>query len=175
MTVHVKSFPVQNWAITPVPFAIGETVPTDIRLQRWQLVLTGVMVVDFQGNNPHDWNRDTLNFFPDIQAPLNFVLQSFGITQTPDTTLGFNVLLWAPFVVPSSVFSRESGTVDAGFAVDAWRPLFASGQDAITNTKVTHLYNSFDADLAVRNNQATLHRVSYHLQLAGRLAFLEAI
>ena len=175
MTVHVKSFPVQNWVITPVPFALGEPVPSDVRLQKWQLVLTGVMVIDFQGNNPHDWNRDTLTFFPDIQAPLNSVLQSLGITQPPDTTLGFDVLEWAPFVVPASVFSREAGTVDAGFAVDAWRAKFAFGQDTITNTRVTHLYSFFEADLAVRNDHATLHRVSYHLQLVGRLAFLEEI
>jgi hypothetical protein len=176
MSVVFKANIGQNWLITPVALAVHEPPPASISLQKWQVVLTGVGLIDFQGNNPNDWRRDTLSIFPNIiNDPLSFVIQKYGIPRKNplETTMGFELDLWAPFVAPTSTFSRETGTVDAGFAVDDWRPApFNSGTDAVTGTQVKQVWNGVLADLAVRNNNATMHRVSYHITLAGRIVFL---
>jgi hypothetical protein len=71
MSLTFKSIAVQNWLITPVALAVDEAKPGSISFQRWHVVLTGEGVVDFTGNNPDDWRRDTLSIFPDIiDAPL---------------------------------------------------------------------------------------------------------
>jgi hypothetical protein len=141
-------------------------------------VLTGVDIIDFAGNNPHDWRRDNWAIFPEIvTAPLQYVIGRFNFP-LPDPNLaaspGLELEQWAPFAAVSSTFSRETGTVDAGFAVDQWRPApFNSGFDAVTGRQVTHVFNGVDVDVAVRNTQATLHRVSYQITLIGTIVFLD--
>jgi hypothetical protein len=178
MALTFKSVAAQNWVITPAALAVDESKPASISFQRWHVVLTGVGVVDFQGNNPDDWRRDTLSIFPDIiDAPLKAAIAQFGIP-VPDPTearLGFNLDQWAPFAAVSSSFSREQGTADAGFAVDQWRQQFNFGFDVVSNTEVDRVFNGLSVDLAVRNDKATLHRVSYHIDLIGRIVFLAQI
>jgi hypothetical protein len=176
MAVTFKSFAAQNWVITPAALAANEPKAASISLQKWQVVLTGVGVIDFQGNNVDDWRRDTLSIFPNIITPaLQSAMNRFGIP-VPDPTetqMGFELDQWAPFAAPSSTFSRESGTVDAGFAVDQWEPApFNFGTDVISSSQVKQVFNGINVDIAVRNNQATLHRVSYHITLVGRIVFL---
>jgi hypothetical protein len=179
MSVIIKSHAVRNWVITPVSPAANESKPASITGQKWQLVLTGVDIIDFTGNNAHDWRRDKWSIFPDIvAAPLQHVIAQFNFP-LPDPNLGASPGLdleqWAPFAAVSSTFSREAGTVDAGFAVDQWRPAFNSGFDAVSGREVSRVFNGVDVDLAVRNDQATLHRVSYQITLIGTIVFLEPI
>lgn len=177
MSVTFKSFAAQNWVITPAALAVNEAQPASIRLQKWQVVLSGVGIVDFRGNNEHDWRRDTLSIFANIiTAPLQYVSNRFGISSPdPDAQMGFELDQWALFAASSSTFSREDGTVDAGFAVDQWRQMFNSGFDEITNTEVKRVFNGINVDIAVRNDKAVLHRVSYHITLLGRIVFLGPI
>jgi hypothetical protein len=175
MTIELKPFAGQNWAITPVALAAGKSKPASIKEQQWQVVLTGVVVVDFAGNNANDWRRDTLWIYPDIQSPLRFAINRFSIP-TPigdDIAPGLELDQWAPFAAVSSTFSREQGTVDAGFAVDDWRPHpFFKGTDfGGSGGFDTKVFQGIDVDIAVRNNQAVLHRVSYHITLVGRIVF----
>jgi hypothetical protein len=46
-------------AITPAALAVNEAAP-DISNQVWLLVLSGVTVINLQGDNPHDCLRDTI-------------------------------------------------------------------------------------------------------------------
>jgi hypothetical protein len=179
MSVLIKSHAVRNWVIAPVSPAANEAKPASITGQKWQLVLTGVDVVDFKGDNPHDWRRDKWSIFPDIvTAPLQYAIGRFGFP-VPDPNLvsgpGLDLEQWAPFAAVSSLFSRESGTVDAGFAVDQWRVApFNFGTDAVSGRQVTRVFNGIDVDVAVRNDQAILHRLSYHITLIGTIVFLDA-
>jgi hypothetical protein len=176
MAINFKSFAAQNWAITPVALAVNEAKPATIGLQKWHVVLTGVGVIDFQGNNVDDWRRDTLSIFPSIITPaLQSAISRYNIP-VPDPAqahMAFELDQWAPFAAPSSTFSRETGTVDAGFAVDQWAPApFNFGTDVISSSQVKQVFNGINVDIAVRNNLATLHRVSYHITLVGRIVFL---
>ena len=54
----------QNWLITPAALAVNEAQPSSISDQKWLLVLTGVGLVDLQGNNVNDWRRENLSIFP---------------------------------------------------------------------------------------------------------------
>jgi hypothetical protein len=170
---------VQNWVITPVALAVGDAQPATIAAQRWQIVATGVGIVDFQGNLPDDWRRDTVLIFPNIvDAPLQAVLSRYPFP-VPDPELapnpGFEVEQWAPYAALNSVFSRQGGTVDAGYAVDDWRIQFNFGADAVSGRSVTQVFNGLEVDIAARNELATLHRLSYQLTLTGTIVFLEAI
>jgi hypothetical protein len=173
MPIDVNSFAGQNWAITPVALAVNEAKPASIKNQKWQVVLTGVGIVDFTGNNADDWRRETLRIYPDIISPLQFAINRFGIPKpSVDIAPGLELDQWAPFAAVSSSFSREQGTVDAGFAVDEWRPYpFFKGTDFDGGGFVTQVFQGIAVDIAVRNNQAVLHRVSYHITLVGTIVF----
>ena len=168
-------FAVQNSLITPVALAVNEPQPADITGQQWQLVFSGVLIVDFAGNNPHDWRRETIILSPDMQGPIDFVVNRFGFPKPVVNPLAFQVDQSALFAAVSSGFEGERGIVDSGFAVDQWRnaPFF---QDTdINGAVVDRLFAGIQVDIAVRNDKAVLHRVSYHITLTGKFAILEAI
>jgi hypothetical protein len=76
-----------------------------------------------------------------------------------------------PFAAVSSIF--ENNTSDAGFAVDVWRPTpFVHTTDVASGNPVDNVFNGIDVDVAVRNDRAILHRVSYHVTLVGKIVFL---
>lgn len=37
---------------------------------------------------------------------------------------------------------------------------------------VSNIFTGIDADVAVRNTNSTMHRVSYHITIIGKIAFL---
>ena len=175
MSIPVKSFAGQNWLITPTALAVNENPPHHVPDQTWLLVLTGVTIVDIEGNNPHDWRRETVDIFPDIDSPLRFALSQHGVSLPTDANLAFELQQWAPFSAVSSGFDRDSGGVDAGFAVDTWRPApFASGTDR-NGAPVSRLFTGVAVDIAVRNDHAVLHRLSYHITLMGKIVDMPAI
>lgn len=174
MAITFKSFAGQNWLITPAALAVNESRPNSILQQQWLLVLTGVGIVDLRGNNVNDWRREILTIFPDVVAPMEHAINKYSIPRPVgfNTTPAFNVDQIAPFAAVSAFLDEDSGTVDAGFAVDRWRPSpFFSTSEAGGNP-VKNIFTGVVADLAVRNNKAVMHRVSYHITLLGRIAFL---
>lgn len=174
MSINVTNFAGQNWAITPEALAVNEPKPT-VTTQKFILLLTGVGIVNLQGNNPHDWRRETLTIFPDIASPLSFAAGKYGIPRPANTIANFDLEQWAPYANVSSAFEKQSGGVDLGFAVDVWRPHpFFHAKDT-TGQQHNQLFQGIDVDVAVRNNNATLHRVNYHITLVGRIVFLENI
>ena len=176
MTIPVQTFVSQNWVITPAARAVTDPAPTSIIDQDWLVVVTGVTIVNLQGINLHDWRRETLTMPHNalLDAPVAFVLANYPINpQRPgEFFVGLNVEQSAPFAATSSILDMDTGGVDAGFAVDAWRLTpFAPTSDENGNP-VNQIFRGIDVDVAVRNNHATLHRISYHVTLLGKLTFL---
>jgi hypothetical protein len=172
-------FAVQNWVIVPVATATGQAPPASIREQRWQLVLSGVVLIDMKGVTPAQWRRETLLISPDLRAPIKFAAQRFGVPLPPgnDSTYyaNFQVEQWAPFSTLSSVFNANQ-SVNSGFAVDAWRPEpFFTATDLATNAQVSSLFAGVQSDIAVRDSDAFLYRVGYHIILIGRIVFSPVI
>jgi len=173
VAIQVSSFAGQNWTITPEALAVNEPPPWNISAQRFLLVLTGVAIIDLQGNSG-DWRRETVTLFPDIASPLNFAAARYGIPRPAgvETVPAIDLEQWAPFAAVSSGFVGELGGVNAGFAVDVWRPThFLHTVDA-GGQPVNNVFTGVDVDVAVRDSHATLHRVSYHITLLGRIVFL---
>ncbi len=70
----------QNWLITPAALAVNEAQPSGISDQNWLLVLTGVGLVDLQGNNVNDWRRETLLIHPpSINVALEHAVNRYAI------------------------------------------------------------------------------------------------
>ena len=174
MSIPVISFAGQNWTITPEALAVNEAKPS-ITAQKFILELTGVAIIDLKGNLPHDWRRETVNVIPDYTTPLTFAANKYAIPQPPNTLINIDLEQWAPFAAVSSGFEMQNGGVDVGFAVDVWRPTpFLHTTDA-EGHHLDHVFQGIDVDVAVRNTNATLHRISYHITLIGRIVFLSNI
>lgn len=176
---HVSTFAGQNWLIAPAALAVNEAKPSSINDQKWLLVLTGVGIIDLRGN-ANDWRRETLIIYPDMQAPLQYAVNRYSIPKPVglNTRPDLDLEQWAPFAAVSSIFNKDSEIAsqpprtDAGFAVDIWRPnSFFSTTDA-GGKPVNNIFTGIAVDVAVRNQRATLHRVSYHITLLGKIVFL---
>jgi hypothetical protein len=70
---------------------------------------------------------------------------------------------WAPFATINSIYDAATA-VDAGFAVDGFRPIIATSNNGIPN-----VFQSLEVDLAVRDRDAFIFRVGYQLTLVGRI------
>ena len=107
-------------------------------------VLTGIVLMSFQGTSSLDYRRDQLTFeVPIPELP-------FG--------KGLRVVHWAPYVAPAS-FGNEGPPLSVGWAVDGFR-LVNTGPVIETATIV--------CDLAVRDPGSFLYRVAYSLHLLGQ-------
>jgi hypothetical protein len=169
----------QNWLITPTALALHEPPPAHISDQKFLLVLTGVCSLNLPGNQTHDWRRETAEIVPDLLAPLNDAIARFGIPVP--TVVGksispmFQLELWAPFAAPSSVW--DQGSSDVGVAVDVWRPSPFRNDDGsfITDFKgnpITQPFRGIRVDVAIRNDQSILYRLSYNITLSGSIRFV---
>jgi hypothetical protein len=68
---------------------------------------------------------------------------------------------------------NESASMNCGFAVDVWRPNhFGSGTDVLTNLPINNIFSGVNADLAVREKDAWLHRLGYRVALIGKIVFV---
>ncbi len=199
MSQFINNFAGQNWLITPVPSASNQ--PTRLPVHGAQvatessagakellvgppsnpsllLVLTGVCLIDFQGNNVDDWRRETITIYPDVASPLQYAIDHYGISVPaghPGESPVLSLDQWAPYAAFSSIFDKDSGAVDAGYAVDTWRPTpFYSATD-VAGRAVYNIFQGVDVDVAVRNNKAWLYRISYHITLLGKIAFLPPV
>jgi hypothetical protein len=174
--VTFSTFAGQNWLIAPVALALNEPRPSSIVEQRWHIEFSGVGILDLTGNNPNDWRRETLVFFPDVDAPLKFAIARYSIP-VPTSSFGtvspsIVVDQIVPYVAVSSAFEKSSGGADFGFAIDAWRPNPFFRANDVNNVPQSNIFTGIDADVAVRNTNATIHRVSYHITIIGKIVFL---
>ena len=170
--VIVTEFAGQNWLITPAGYAVGEP-PRTLAEQRWILVLSGVVIVNVKGGPATDWFHETVRFVPDLASPLNYAIARYGIP-TPTSTNPFlsyvphiQVEQWAPFASLSSVYDAHQ-SIDAGFAVDRWRP---APFGTIPGSTIGNIFTGVRVDVAVRDSDAWLYRLSYNITLEGRIVF----
>jgi hypothetical protein len=169
----------ENALVTPVGLAFRDPDrPTSIADQDWLIHFTGVGIVDLKGNNSNDWRRETLFYFPNITSPLQWAIGFYGIS-VPTSSIGrvvaqIQVLeqMVASYAAISSAFEKSSGGEDFGFAVDRWWTNdFATGFDN-QDKPVRNLFTGINIDLAVRNTNAVIHRVSYQITVKGKIAFV---
>jgi len=176
--IVLTQFAGQNWLITPAALAAGENPPASIHDQKFLLVLSGVVMANLEGNSTSQWRQETVSFLPDMagpqnSGPLNWAIGRFGIPKPPGNfTVGFSLEEWAPFASLSSIYDQHQA-IDAGFAVDVWRPThFAQGVDAFTLLPVNNIFAGLNVDVAVRDTDAWLYRLGYNITLLGKIAFL---
>jgi hypothetical protein len=185
----LTDFAGQNWLITPTALAVGEQPPPSICDQKWLLILSGIVIANQQSGNTGSWNHQTVSFIPDLagpddptatSGPLNWAIARYGIPRPPGTVGGqyrvrFSVDEWAPFVSLGSVFD-QGPSVNAGFAVEDWRPNhFESGSDVVTNQAVHNIFTGVNADLAVNDTDAWIYRLGYNISLIGRIVFIATV
>ena len=166
----------ENWVITPAPASPFGIPPANIQQQQWMLVLSGVTILFNNGtqgigNSSRRLDPGDGDHLQDLQAPLKFVAQEFWIPAPAGgfSSYALSVSQWAPYAAISSAFHQ--GTEDAGFAVDTWRPHpFNQGAFSGAGEVLNDIYAGIDVDIAVRNNQAWIYRISYQVTLIGLLA-----
>jgi hypothetical protein len=177
VSIIVGSFACQSWLVTPAALAVSEEALSSISDQAWLFVLTGVGIVDLLGNNVNDWRRETLTIPSNriTEAPIDFALTKYPIP-VPDKPgeffTGIELEQWSPFSAISSILDTDTGGVNAGFAVDAWRPTPFIATSDVNGKPANQIFRGIDVDVAVRNNHAILHRISYHITLLGKIVFL---
>jgi hypothetical protein len=166
----------QHSLIVPAALAVGEAPPSAISGQRWLLVLSGNAVVDFKGSTNVQWLRDTFLINPDLSGALNHAIDTYGIPRPPGADganywTGFDVEQWVPSGGLAQVYDKAQ-SIDAGFGVEEWRlHPFISTTDVFTNAPLTSVFAGMQVDLAVRDTDAWLHRVGYHITLLGKIVF----
>jgi tetratricopeptide (TPR) repeat protein len=170
--IEAQNFAGQNWLITPAALAVNDATP-GIQNQKWLLLLSGVVLVDLKGQSSATWRRETLSIRPDLNSPLQFAITNHGIPTPPAGTFftAFRVEQWVPYAALGSIFNQQE-SINSGFAVDLWRPNpFASAQDALSTGTHTNLFAGIQVDVAIRDSDAWLYRVNYHIALLGKIVF----
>jgi hypothetical protein len=176
----------QNWLITPAAPVVGDLrQPAAFFDQTWLLVLTGIVEADLQGNSD-SWLNETVSFIPSGllypsdfdsppagEGPLYSVLNQYSIQRPPlhAYTVCFSVQQWAPFVSLSAIFDQDD-SVNAGFAVNLWRPThFKKGTNFLTNNAFGNIFTGITVDLGVSDTDAYIRKLSYNVSLLGRIVF----
>ena len=143
--------------------------------EKWLLVLSGVATLDVQGNSESQWRHETVSLRPDLIGPLQYAITHHSIPTPPGSLgatywAGFQVEQWAPFAALSSMLNLGE-SINSGFAVDVWRPNPFQTWTGFSNTQVTNLFDGIQVDVAVRDTDAILYRLSYNITLLGRIVF----
>lgn len=173
-------FACSNWLITPAALAVNEAPPGDMRDQRFVLVLSGVVLIAFAGEPPNwPWTHDTVHIRPDLDAALSYAIDRHQIPAPPGEpgrqyTREFLVEQCAPFAGVAAFESPPEQV--SGDACDAWRPhQYETRVDAFTSAPLHPLFAGIEADLAIRATGGNIHRVNYHVTLAGKIVFAAVI
>jgi hypothetical protein len=169
---EIETFAGQNWLITPAALAVNEARPQSISNQKWQLMLSGVAITDIKGKSSANWLGETLMIRPDQSTPLNHAITKYAIPRPSSShSVEFQVEQWLPFAAISSIFNQNE-SINSGFSVNVWRPApFGTGTDAFSGAALTKLFKGIAVDVAVRDSDAWLYRVSYHITLIGKIVF----
>ena len=170
--IEPTGFAGQNFLITPTASAVNQTPPAAIKDQTWLLVLSGVAIVDLQGNSAAQPRRETVLIRPDLSQVLQGAIDKFGIpTPPPAFITKFQVEQIAPFATLSSVFNKDQ-SINSGFAVEVWRanPLITVN-DAFTNAPISNVFDGIQIDVAVQDTDAFIRRVSFQIVLVGKIVF----
>lgn len=65
---------------------------------------------------------------------------------------------------------NQNQSLNSGFVVDVWRPHpFGVGIDALSQQPVSNVFNGVSVDVAARNSDAVIYRITYNTTLLGRI------
>jgi len=125
---------------------------------RGLIILSGVAIIDFAGDNPGDWRRDRVIL--DLDVDLGQAIQLAPYRPPPGLQfVGFSIAQFVPFATVNARLARllpqHAVHPNDGTAVDAF---FSSPGGAMILI-----------DVAVRNIDSVIHRLGYHLSLFGSL------
>ena len=83
-------------------------------------------------------------------------------------------LSWAAAFRATALNQHES--INSGFAADLWRPNpFMTKSDAFSGVSLERLFSGIQVDVAVRDSDAWIHRVSYQITLLGKIVFMPIV
>lgn len=136
-------FPQANWLITPVANA------------RHLINLAGVVVVNIAGTSNAHWRREEVAVVLSLVEPL----KRAGLNQE------FLVEQWTQLVTPNAWYNQDNA-VDHGVAVD-WTNHGPEPADSASN--VSSAVWTMRVHVAIRDNDAILYRLGYHVSLLGRV------
>lgn len=177
--IFASSYQSLSTFVTPAARALTQPATTDPAEQRWVFGLSGVVLVDFTGTSNATWRHEQLLISPNLGSALIPALGRYSIP-TPAGTPGKDWAPWVqvedalPLATLGSIFDAHEA-INAGFAVDGWTVQTRPGTEAGTGATVQGLLSGLVADLAVRDNDAILHRVSFSLLAQGRMRFVTTL
>ena len=172
--ILVESYEAQSFFITPAALAVTEPRPATIADQRWIFQMNGVAIVNVQGKTNVDWLRDQLLISPNLGTALTPALARYSIPPVTGASPWMQVESSIPFATLSSIFDRHQA-IDMGFAVDRWRMQTRPGTEAGTGQTLQNLLSGMIVDVAVRDSDAVLHRVSYSITVQGKMKFVASL
>jgi hypothetical protein len=172
--LFVQSYESESFFITPAALAVTEPRPATIADQRWVFQMNGVAIVNVQGATTGNWLRDQLLISPNLGTALTPALARYSIPPVTGATPWMQVESSIPFATLSSIFDQHQA-VDMGFAVDRWRMQTRPGTEAGTGQTLQNLLSGMIVDLAVRDTDAFLYRVSYSITVQGKMKFVTSL
>ena len=172
--LFVQSYESESFFITPAALAVTEPRPATIADQRWIFQMNGVALITVHGQPNGDWFRDQLLISPNLSTALIPALARYSIPPVTGATPWMQVESSFPFATLSSLFDQHQA-VDMGFAVDRWQILTRPGTEAGTGQTLQNLLSGMIVDLAVRDTDAFLYRVSYSITVQGKMKFVTSL
>jgi hypothetical protein len=154
--IHVTegTFQEVNWVVMPA----GDG--------KFLVILTGILGLDFVGNNDFDYTRDTARLDMSPGGELNGLLATVLGFSGVDPAGGFLALTvdqWAQYAAINAFYHRDKPT--HGFAVDVVHAInWDKNQINIGDT-----FGGLDIALAAMESDADLIRVGFQVTLLGRI------
>ncbi|GAB5905531.1 hypothetical protein OKHIF_36320 [Mycobacteroides chelonae] len=172
--VLIPNFESQSHFFTPVALAVNEQQPSSIVDQRFVFQTNGVAIVNMPGQTSVDWSRNQALISPNMSDAFKAITTRHNIPIPAGAFPWFQVDSVIPFATLSSIFDRHQA-IDAGFAVDRWRFRTRTGIGVQPGQTIQSLFDGLLVDLAVRDSDAVLHRISYHITVQGRIRFVTGL
>lgn len=172
--VLIPNFESQSHFFTPAALAVNEQPPSSIADQRFIFQTNGVAIVNMPGQTTVDWSRDQALISPNMGDAFKAITTRHNIPIPTGTFPWFQVDSVIPFATLSSIFDRHQA-IDAGFAVDRWSFRTRTGTGPQPGQTFRSLFDGLLVDLAARDNDAVIHRISYHITVQGRVRFVTGL
>lgn len=128
---------------------------------RFLISLSGVGLLDFTGQQGSDWHRDTAGMYVSLANALNRT----GRTPSSGNVLAFVLEQWTPLITPNA-FTDNNQAENFGVAVDSFQIDWQGGEPK----DFVQVY----FDVAARDFDTYLHRISYSLLLVGNVVEVPA-
>ncbi|MCB9503200.1 MAG: hypothetical protein H6696_14815 [Deferribacteres bacterium] len=137
------------------------------------ITVSGITAIHVKGQTHQRWYRETVN----MNIDLTHMVPDWPLEDGSSAKSWIKLTNWVPFVTINAIYDRAH-SVDAGFAVDEFslgvgRPIAGTDipYDFYLPSMEPAISNSVDmrlvARIAVRDSDAYLYRIGYHVTLTG--------